>query len=88
MISSIFLFKALGEETKHKILRTLLDGEICACEIPLKIGRTQSNTSMHLAKLIEWNLIKSKRKGKMILYSLKDKRIINIFKIMEKGGEK
>jgi ArsR family transcriptional regulator, lead/cadmium/zinc/bismuth-responsive transcriptional repressor len=88
MTSSIFLFKALGEETKHKILRTLLNGEICACKIPVKIGKTQSNTSMHLAKLGEWNLIKSRRKGKMILYSIKDKRVLNIFKIIEKGGEK
>ncbi len=88
MTSNLFLFKALGEETKHKILRTLLDGEICACEIPLKIRKTQSNTSMHLAKLVGWDLIKSRRKGKMILYSIKDKRIFNIFKDIEKGGEK
>ena len=88
MISSLYLFKALGEETKHKILRTLLDGEICACEIPLKIGRTQSNTSMHLAKLLEWNLIKSRREGKMIIYSIKDKRIFDILKITGKGEYK
>jgi DNA-binding transcriptional ArsR family regulator len=88
MTSSLFLFKALGEETKHKILQTLLDEEICACEIPLKIGRTQSNTSMHLAKLVEWGLIKFRRKGKMILYSIKDNRVLMVFKAIEKGGEK
>ena len=82
MMSDLLLFKALGEETKHKILETLLDGELCACEIPNKIGRTQSNTSMHLAKLVEWDLVKFRRNGKMIIYSIKDVRVIDVFMAM------
>lgn len=84
MNNDIYLFKALGEETKHKILKILLNRELCACEIPQKIGRTQSNTSMHLAKLTEWSLIKHHRNGKMILYSIKDERINAIFKLIDK----
>ncbi|GIU68782.1 MAG: hypothetical protein KatS3mg002_0018 [Candidatus Woesearchaeota archaeon] len=76
-----FLFKAMGEETKALILKTLLDGELCACEIPSRINKTQSNTSMHLAKLIEWNLVKTRREGKMIKYSIKDKRVYDAFKL-------
>ena len=53
MMQNLYLFKALGEETKHTILKILLDGELCACKIPAQINRTQSNTSMHLAKLVE-----------------------------------
>lgn len=83
MTSSLNLFKALGEETKHRILRTLLDGEICACELPQKIGRTQSNTSMHLAKLVEWDLIEYRRDGKKVLYTIKDRRIFTAFKILK-----
>jgi ArsR family transcriptional regulator len=83
-MKNIYLFKALGEETKHKILKILLEGELCACKIPEKIGKKQSNTSMHLAKLVKWNLIKSRRNGKMILYSIKDKRIKIIFKLIER----
>jgi ArsR family transcriptional regulator len=78
-----FLFKAMGEETKSSILKTLLDGELCACEIPSKISRTQSNTSMHLAKLIEWNLVVSRRDGKMMIYSIKDKRVYDAFKLLK-----
>jgi len=85
-MKDIYLFKALGEETKYKILKVLLSGELCACNIPNKIGRTQSNTSMHLAKLRKWGLIKSRRNGKMILYSINDRRIKEIFKII--GGNK
>ena len=87
---NILLFKALGEETKYKILELLLKGEhctyakgeYCACEIPSLIKRTQSNTSMHLAKLIEWNIIQSRRDGKKILYKIKDKRVYDIFKLL------
>jgi DNA-binding transcriptional ArsR family regulator len=77
------LFKALGEETKYLILKILLDKEVCACKIPSKIKRTQSNTSMHLAKLVEWNLIQSRRDGKMILYSIKDKRVHKAFMLLK-----
>lgn len=84
MPSDLNLFRALGEETKHRILRLLLSGEHCACQIPKKIGRTQSNTSMHLAKLLEWNLIKYRRDGKMIIYSIKDDRVKKIFKMLGK----
>jgi len=80
--SNLLLFKALGEETKFRILEILLNGEYCACEIPSLIKRAQSNTSMHLAKLQKWGIIKSRRDGKMIIYAIKDKRIFDIFKIL------
>jgi len=83
MMSDLNLFKALGEETKHKILQVLSDGERCACEIPSKIDRTQSNTSMHLAKLLEWGIIKFRRDGKKILYSIKDNRVNALFKVLK-----
>ena len=88
--TDLLLFKALGEETKHRIIELLLKeggctyqrGEYCACEIPALIERTQSNTSMHLAKLQGWGIIKSRREGKKILYSLKDKRVCDVFKAL------
>jgi len=84
MTKDINLFKALGEETKQDILKVLLEGELCACEIPIKIKKTQSNTSMQLSKLLDWKLVKSKRDGKTILYSINDPRIKKIFKLIEK----
>jgi len=84
MNKDINLFKALGEETKHKILKVLLDKDLCACEIPPKINRTQSNTSMQLSKLLEWKLVKSKRIGKTISYSIADPRIKKMFKLIDK----
>jgi len=86
-----YLFKALGEETKFKIIELLVKnkgctcetGEYCACEIPSLIKKTQSNTSMHLAKLLEWKIIQSRREGKKIIYSIKDKRIYSALKLLK-----
>ena len=78
----IKLLKYLGEETKYRIVKLLLKGEKCACKIPEIVGRTQSNTSMHLAKLIEGGILKSRRDGKKIIYSIKDFRVCDVFKAL------
>lgn len=77
------LFKALAEKTRYLILKELLNGEKCACEIPKLIGRTQSNTSMHLSKLLENDILQTRRDGKRIFYSIKDVRIKKIFEVLK-----
>ncbi len=77
------IFKALGEETRFLIIEQLLKNEMCACEIPLNIDRTQSNTSMHLAKLQDLGFITSKRNGKSIVYSIADEDIRTIMKLIK-----
>jgi len=77
---NIKLLKALSEESRYKIVEVLLRGEKCACEIPALIGRTQSNTSMHLTKLTDLGILQSRREGKMIIYSIKDLRVCDVFK--------
>lgn len=76
------LLKALGDETRYKIIEELLDGEKCTDEIARSIGRTQPNTSMHLAKLSDWGIVKSRREGKRMFYSLKEKRVCDIFRAL------
>lgn len=78
------LLKSLSEESRYKIVELLLKGEKCACEIPKIIGRTQSNTSMQLTKLTSLGILQSRREGKKIIYSIKDKRVYDIFKLMDK----
>lgn len=82
--TNLQLLKALSVETRYRIVEVLLNGEKCACEIPSLIQRTQSNTSMHLAKLVESGILKSRREGKSILYSIRDGRVRDIFRVM--GG--
>lgn len=94
---NIQLFKALSEDTRYRIIKALLEaeckckenkcsdckGELCACEIPELIGRTQSNTSMHLAKLQDWGIIKVRKEGKMRLYSIENDKIRKLLEVLE-----
>ena len=94
---NIQLFKALSEDTRYRIIKALLEaerkcedkkcgkcnGELCACEIPEIIDRTQSNTSMHLAKLQDWGIIKVRKEGKMRLYSIENDKIRKILEVVE-----
>ena len=77
------IFKALSEETRYKIITVLLEGEKCACEIPDLIGKTQSNTSMHLAKLQDWDIIKVRKDGKKRLYSIDNEKVRKLLKLLE-----
>ena len=79
---SITIFKALGEETRFLIVQYLLKKELCACEIPDIIGRTQSNTSMHLSKLQDLGLIKSRKDGKKVLYLINDNYLRKIMELV------
>ncbi|RPJ79444.1 MAG: ArsR family transcriptional regulator [Alphaproteobacteria bacterium] len=93
---NIQLFKALSEDTRYRIIEALLEaecesekrkyghkGELCACEIPEIIGKTQSNTSMHLAKLQDWGMIKVRKEGKMRLYSIDNDKIRKVLKVLK-----
>ncbi len=77
------IFKALSEETRLLIVQELLNKERCACQLPALIKRTQSNTSMHLSKLQNLGMIKSRRDGKMVIYCLNNNKLINILRMME-----
>ncbi|HZX45210.1 MAG TPA: metalloregulator ArsR/SmtB family transcription factor [Candidatus Nanoarchaeia archaeon] len=74
------LFKALSDKTRLSIVSLLLDGEKCVCEIFPHVKRTQSTVSTQLGKLEKWGILKSRRQGKWMFYSIKDKRIYSIFK--------
>lgn len=77
---NIEILKALSEESRYRIIQVLFEGEKCACEIPYLINRTQSNTSMQLAKLLALGILKSRKDGKKVIYSIGDKKVCGIFK--------
>lgn len=78
------LFRGLGDSTRLAILESLRGGEKSASEITKKVARNQSNVSNHLACLLECGLVKNRRDGKNILYSLADKKIEEILEDGEK----
>ena len=73
----------MGAPTNYAILKALQNGERCACELPLLISKTQSNTSMHLAKLLTAGVVVSRRDGKKIIYRISDKRVLQVFRALE-----
>ena len=63
------IFKALGDETRLKIIEILSCGELCACEILKSFHITQPTLSYHMKILTDCGLVKSRRDGSWIIYS-------------------
>ena len=77
------LFKLLSEPSRMKIVMTLLQGELCVYHIVEACGGTQSAVSHQLRVLKDNGVIKSRREGQNVLYSLADGHIMEILQISE-----
>lgn len=73
MDTQVEIFKALGDETRIKIVRCLLNQKYCACDFTYDIEKDQTTISRHLKILVDAGLLKSEKKGRNIIYSIKDK---------------
>ncbi|WP_027365498.1 ArsR/SmtB family transcription factor [Desulfotruncus alcoholivorax] len=72
------IFKALGDETRIKIIYALSREELCVCDVAQIIDATVAAASHHLRLLKNQGLAKSRKQGKMVFYSLKDECIKTI----------
>ncbi len=63
-------FKAIGEETRYKILIMLIKEEMCICELIEELKLSQSAVSHHVKILKQANLVNDRRNGKWIFYSI------------------
>ena len=66
------LFKIFGDSTRIKILYVLSEAEMCVCDIAQLVGLTQSAVSHQLRALKQSKLVKYRREGKTVFYSLAD----------------
>ncbi|NYC27849.1 ArsR family transcriptional regulator [Clostridium saccharobutylicum] len=73
------LFKVLGDSTRIKVLCALFQAEMCVCDIAALLGMTQSAISHQLRVLKQARLVKYKREGKVVYYSLDDDHVKRIF---------
>lgn len=69
------LFKVLADETRVKIVYLLSLEELCVCDIAGILDSTSSNISHHLRLLRNARLVKYRREGKMVYYSLDDEHV-------------
>jgi len=73
------LFKVFGDSTRVRILSALFVSEMCVCDIAKLLGMTQSAISHQLRILKQARLVKNRKDGKTVYYSLDDEHIKNIF---------
>ena len=72
------LFKVFGDSTRVRILIALFEVELCVCDISEALGMTQSAVSHQLQILRTNKLVKSRREGKQVYYSLADDHVVTI----------
>lgn len=72
------LYKVFGDSTRIKILYVLFESELCVCDIAKVLSMTQSAISHQLRVLKNNKLVKYRREGKTIIYSLADNHVRTI----------
>ncbi len=77
-------FKVLGDSTRMKIIWALDESEMCVCDIAVLLNMTKSAISHQLRSLRNADLVKFRKDGKTVYYSLKDEHVRVIY---EKGME-
>lgn len=76
------IFKALSDETRLRILKLLEHGELCVCDIVAALDMSQPKVSFHLNVLKETGIIRDRKQGKWINYSIDDFDMFRRFLIL------
>jgi DNA-binding transcriptional ArsR family regulator len=65
-------FRALGDPTRAKILHALLSGELCVCDLAALARISESAVSQHLRVLRSLRVVRNRKAGRVVYYSLED----------------
>jgi DNA-binding transcriptional ArsR family regulator len=74
------LFKTLGDSTRIRIMDALAKSELCVCDLAELLGLSQSATSHQLRVLRNSDLVKYRREGKMVYYSMHDAHVSELYR--------
>ena len=74
-------FKIMGDPTRCKLLFALLQNEMCVCDLANVLSMTKSSISHQLSKMKDVGLVKCRKSGKTVYYSLDDEHISEIFEV-------
>ena len=72
-------FKALADPTRIRIVSILLRTELCVCDLAATLDMTQSAVSHQLRHMRQMRLVKSRKAGRMVYYSLDDEHISDLY---------
>ncbi|HWR00519.1 MAG TPA: metalloregulator ArsR/SmtB family transcription factor [Chlorobaculum sp.] len=75
------LFKVLGDHTRIRILNALYRSELCVCDLTSILGMNQSAVSHQLRVLRDTKIVRSRKQGKKVLYSLDDSHISDLIRL-------
>ncbi|AGA68619.1 putative transcriptional regulator [Desulfitobacterium dichloroeliminans LMG P-21439] len=75
-----YLFKTLGDPTRIRIMDALARSEFCVCDLAELLDLSQSATSHQLRILRNSNLVKYRKDGKMVYYSLQDNHVQELYR--------
>lgn len=73
------IFKAMGDPTRAQIVHTLAQEELCVCDLAAVLGMGVSAVSHHLRVLRNLRLVKFRKDGRIVYYSLDDEHVMSIF---------
>jgi ArsR family transcriptional regulator len=77
------LFKAMSDESRLKILWMLAQAELCVCDLAFLLETNLPAVSHHLRFLRLLNLVKTRRDGKQVFYSLSDTHVLDLLRIAQ-----
>jgi len=75
------MFKVLGDPTRLKIVMSLLNREMCGCDLAAFVGLSESAVSHQLRRLKDLALIKQRREGQILYNALNDEHVSNLLEI-------
>jgi ArsR family transcriptional regulator len=78
------IFGALSDPTRLRLVSALREGELCVCDLAAVLGMTQSAVSHQLRLLRNLNLVRFRKEGRMVYYTLDDEHVQQLF---ERGLE-
>lgn len=73
-------FKALSDPTRLRIVSLLADAELCVCDLAAALGMSQSAVSHQLRTLRDLRLVRWRREGRQIFYTLDDEHVADLFR--------
>lgn len=74
-------FKIMGDLTRCRLLFALLQNEMCVCDLANVLSMSKSSISHQLCKMKDYGVVKSRKEGKTVFYSLDDNHVEEIFSV-------
>lgn len=80
--ATLRLFRALGDETRLRLLRRLNGGEQCVCDLTDELEASQSRLSFHLKTLKDAGLVTDRREGRWVYYAINPEALTTLERVL------